>query len=56
MMVFQPLKSHAGGVSYARVLNQDIIVLNSRKAAFDLLDRRSTIYSTRPSFVIASEL
>ena len=31
-----------------RVLNQDIIVINSKKIAKDLLDRRSSIYSDRP--------
>ncbi|KAF8599312.1 cytochrome P450 [Ceratobasidium sp. AG-I] len=45
-----------GDVAYARVLNQDIIVLNSREAAFDLLERRSTMYSTRPSLVMANEI
>ncbi|KAG9318013.1 cytochrome P450 [Chiua virens] len=31
-----------------RVLNQDIIVINSEKIAKDLLERRSSIYSDRP--------
>jgi hypothetical protein len=31
-----------------RVLKQDIIVINSKKVAKDLLDCRSSIYSDRP--------
>lgn len=31
-----------------RVLQQDIIVINSKKIAKDLLDNRSSIYSDRP--------
>lgn len=32
------------------------IVLNSAKAAHELLDQRSNIYSSRPRFVVAGEL
>lgn len=31
-----------------RMLRQDIIVINSKKIAKDLLDHRSSIYSDRP--------
>ena len=37
-----------GDIFMIRVLNQDIIVINSKKIAKDLLDRRSSIYSDRP--------
>ena len=37
-----------GDIFMIRVLNQDIVVINSEKIAKDLLDRRSSIYSDRP--------
>ncbi|QRV90645.1 cytochrome P450 family protein [Ceratobasidium sp. AG-Ba] len=45
-----------GDVVYARVLNQDIVILNSYEAAVDLLERRSAIYSSRPRLVLAGDL
>ncbi|KAG9088543.1 hypothetical protein FS749_002077, partial [Ceratobasidium sp. UAMH 11750] len=45
-----------GDVVYARVLNQDIVILNSYEAAAELLERRSAIYSSRPSLVMAGDL
>lgn len=38
-------------MAYLRVFGQGILLLNSHTAAVDLLDRRSGIYSDRPSFV-----
>jgi len=38
-----------GDIYMIRVLQQDIIVINSEKIAKDLLDRRSRIYSDRPN-------
>ncbi|ESK87808.1 cytochrome p450 [Moniliophthora roreri MCA 2997] len=35
-------------IVYLRLFNQDVIVLNSAKAAEDLLDRRAANYSDRP--------
>uniref|UniRef100_A0A0W0GB59 Cytochrome p450 n=1 Tax=Moniliophthora roreri TaxID=221103 RepID=A0A0W0GB59_MONRR len=37
-----------GDIVYFRLFNQDVIVLNSAKAAGDLLDRRAANYSQRP--------
>jgi hypothetical protein len=33
-----------------------MIILNSRKAAGDLLDRRSTKYSDRPRSIVANDI
>ncbi|KAJ1309213.1 hypothetical protein OPQ81_004882 [Rhizoctonia solani] len=45
-----------GDISYVRLPGQDIIILNSYEAATELLDRRSAIYSSRPSQVMAGQL
>ena len=42
-------------IMYLNVLGQPIIVLNSLKAAEDLLDRRKC-YSDRPRFIVAHEI
>ncbi|KAI3616565.1 cytochrome p450, partial [Moniliophthora roreri] len=41
-------KKTYGDIMYIRLFNQDVIVLNSAKAAGDLLDRRAANYSQRP--------
>jgi hypothetical protein len=41
---------------YLNALGQPIIVINSLKTAFDLLDRRASIYSDRPRFIVSHEL
>jgi len=41
---------------YLNALGQPIIVINSLKTAFDLLDRRANIYSDRPRFIVSHEL
>uniref|UniRef100_A0A0W0F784 Cytochrome p450 n=1 Tax=Moniliophthora roreri TaxID=221103 RepID=A0A0W0F784_MONRR len=41
-------KKTYGDIVYIRLFNQDVIVLNSAKAAGDLLDRRAANYSQRP--------
>ncbi|KAG2139993.1 cytochrome P450 [Suillus cothurnatus] len=45
-----------GGVSHIEVMGQHIVVLNSVKAAIDMLDKKSTLYSDRPIFPVAGEL
>ncbi|KAF8599313.1 cytochrome P450 [Ceratobasidium sp. AG-I] len=45
-----------GDVTYVRALDQNIIVLNSKEAAIELLERRSAMYSHRPRLVMANEL
>ncbi len=41
---------------YLNALGQPIIVLNSLKAASELLDRRANIYSDRPRFIVSHEI
>ena len=48
--------AHAGGVTYINVLGQEMVILNSSKAAVDLLDKRSVIYSDRPIVVMGGEI
>lgn len=45
-----------GDVIYLQVLGQSLVVLNSYIACKDLLEKRSAIYSSRPRFVLLSEL
>ncbi|KAG1747256.1 cytochrome P450 [Suillus paluster] len=40
-----------GGLVYSRLLNQEIIVINTEKVARDLLERRSNNYSDRPGIM-----
>ena len=39
---------------YMNAFGQPIIVINSLKTAFELLDRRANIYSDRPRLVVAN--
>ncbi|KAK7041605.1 hypothetical protein VNI00_009195 [Paramarasmius palmivorus] len=41
-------KEKYGEIVHLRLFSQDVVVLNSAKAAGDLLDRRAAIYSDRP--------
>ncbi|KAJ7763385.1 putative monooxygenase [Mycena metata] len=45
-----------GSIVYADVVGQPLIILNSRKAAMDLLDGRSAIYSDRPRNLVMAIL
>jgi len=45
-----------GPVVYLNVAGQPVIVLNTHKAAADLLDRRANIYSDRPTNIVAGFL
>lgn len=49
-------KKTYGDVIYIHVFGNPIIVLNSAKAATELLDKRSSIYSSRPQRTMVSEL
>ena len=40
---------------YLNALGQSILVINSLKTAYQLLDRRANIYSGRPRFIVAHE-
>ncbi|KIJ67377.1 hypothetical protein HYDPIDRAFT_25837 [Hydnomerulius pinastri MD-312] len=48
-------KKH-GDLLYTRVLNQEVIVLNSEELAIELLEKRSHIYSDRPQHGLADLL
>ncbi|KAH9010620.1 cytochrome P450, partial [Lactarius pseudohatsudake] len=43
-------------VMYLSALGQPILVLNSLKAASELLDRRANIYSGRPRMIMAQDI
>ncbi|KAI0655744.1 cytochrome P450 [Cubamyces menziesii] len=45
-----------GDVVFARFFRTPAIVLNSREAAVDLLEKRSAKYSDRPRFILLSEI
>ena len=47
---------HTGEITYLNVLGEKIIILNSSKAAVDLLDKRSATYSDRPVLVVCGEI
>jgi len=49
-------KKKTGDMMYLEALGNRILVLNSTKAAHDLLEKRATIYSDRPSFTMIGEL
>ncbi|TFY71482.1 hypothetical protein EVG20_g1513 [Dentipellis fragilis] len=45
-----------GDIIYVRTFGNPIIILNSSKAVYDLLDKRSSIYSSRPVRTMVQEL
>ncbi|PFH51601.1 hypothetical protein AMATHDRAFT_142046 [Amanita thiersii Skay4041] len=45
-----------GDIVYVHVFGQGLVFLNSPEAAFDLLDKRGSIYSDKPQLVMAGEL
>ncbi|PFH52584.1 hypothetical protein AMATHDRAFT_74066 [Amanita thiersii Skay4041] len=45
-----------GDICSVTVLGQPIIILNSRKAAYEMLDKKSVIYSDRPTLQMGGEL
>ncbi|KZT12936.1 cytochrome P450 [Laetiporus sulphureus 93-53] len=54
--IFAQWARQYGDVLYLRILQKEIIVLNSLRAARDLLEKRGFIYSDRPRFVMYCEL
>ncbi|KAK7443505.1 hypothetical protein VKT23_015677 [Stygiomarasmius scandens] len=52
---FTEWKKKYGPIISLNLLGQTVIVLNNHKVAGDLLDRRSTIYSDRPRFIVVFE-
>ncbi|KAJ7139436.1 cytochrome P450 [Mycena epipterygia] len=53
---FTEWKEQYGDVYSLDLAGQPVVILNTYKAAADLFDRRSTIYSDRPRLVMASEI
>lgn len=45
-----------GDVVHIKIFSQPMIILNSLQAARDLLDKKSSIYSDRPRFVLMAEM
>ncbi|KAH9059541.1 cytochrome P450 [Lactarius vividus] len=45
-----------GDIFYLNAMGQPIVVLNTQKAAADLLDHRAEIYSDRPRIIVAGEI
>lgn len=45
-----------GPLTYLNVAGKPFLIINSHEAAIDLLDRKASIYSDRPRFVMAAEL
>ncbi|KAF8797657.1 cytochrome P450 [Phlegmacium glaucopus] len=45
-----------GDVMHLKIFGQSMVILHSLQAARDLLDKRGSIYSDRPRFVLLSEL
>ena len=41
---------------YLSALGQDMIILNTQKAAADLMDRRAAIYSDRPLNIVSAQI
>ncbi|KAH7889032.1 cytochrome P450 [Phlebopus sp. FC_14] len=46
----------SGDISSLKILGTNMVILNTAKAASDLLDKRSAIFSDRPHFVMAGDL
>ncbi|THU95916.1 cytochrome P450 [Dendrothele bispora CBS 962.96] len=44
-----------GPITYINVAGQPIVILNTKKVAFDLLEYRASISSERPRLIVASE-
>jgi hypothetical protein len=53
---FAKLREEYGPLVFMRILNSPYVVMNSGKVAFELLDKRSSIYSDRPQSIMAMEL
>ncbi|RPD59286.1 cytochrome P450 [Lentinus tigrinus ALCF2SS1-7] len=53
---FTDWKHVYGPIVYLNLAGQDVIVLNTLQAAADLLDRRASIYSSRPRFEVACNM
>ena len=50
-MIYNRTSEH---MMFLNALGQPILVINSLKTAFELLDRRAHIYSDRPCLIVAN--
>ncbi|KAL1741146.1 cytochrome P450 [Schizophyllum fasciatum] len=55
-VTFTKWKEQYGDVVHLEIFGKHIIILNTREAAMDLMDKRGAIYSDRPRFVMLAEL
>ncbi|KAJ3976635.1 cytochrome P450 [Lentinula raphanica] len=53
---FDKLQSKYGPIVYLNMAGKDIVVLNTKAVATELLDRRSAIYSNRPASIVTRHL
>ncbi|KAI9435069.1 cytochrome P450 [Lactarius indigo] len=53
---FTRWKQEFGDVFYLNAAGQPIVILNTQKAAADLLDRRAGIYSDRPRLIVCAQI
>ncbi|KAA1465965.1 cytochrome P450 [Dentipellis sp. KUC8613] len=54
--VFTQWGEKYGGIIYLNLLGQPMILLNSLQATMEMLDKKSSIYSDRPSFEMGSRI
>ncbi|KAI0312385.1 cytochrome P450 [Amylostereum chailletii] len=54
--LFRRARKEHGDVVYLSIFGKSVLLLNSQKAATDLLTRRAENYSERPRFIVGSEL
>lgn len=47
---------HIGDITYINAMGQEMIILNSSKAAIGILDKRSANYSNRPVVMMCGEI
>ncbi|KAJ7611372.1 cytochrome P450 [Mycena polygramma] len=55
-LTFTEWKEKYGPLVHINVAGQSILIMNTHKVAADLLDRRGSIYSNRPRWIVASEI
>ena len=48
--------ARAGDVIYLNAMGQPIVILNNPSIAAELLDRRASIYSDRPTLIVMHEI
>ena len=54
--VYSPHSDALGPISSVTTFGQTLVILNDQSIAFELLEKRSSIYSSRPRFVFGGEM